>query len=279
MLKKKQRLLLKVIEESQRISHLRLVKLMFIISSDNSVKRLTPVYDFVPYKFGPFSFDLYNDLRILRGREMISETDESVSYGHQHPIEVDPRVESEVRSLVQRMKQVDDRNLMEQIYDEYPGYTIFSEVDRRMDFFRNEKGIITIGYEGMTIDAFIAKLLEHKVHRIVDVRKNPVSRRYGMSKTKMQEILAKFEIEYSHMPELGIGSSDRRGLTTLEDYRSLFKRYRIWIGEDNQLIDEIIALGKEQKIALMCFEQDSDYCHRGVIADFIRERGCEVIEV
>ena len=41
------------------MSKLRLVKLMFLIS-----KRI-PLYYFVPYKYGPFSFQLYHDLSRL----------------------------------------------------------------------------------------------------------------------------------------------------------------------------------------------------------------------
>ena len=45
-----------------KMSKLRLVKLMFLGS-----KRI-PLYYFVPYKYGPFSFQLYHDLSRFRKR-------------------------------------------------------------------------------------------------------------------------------------------------------------------------------------------------------------------
>ena len=41
-------------------------------------------------------------------------------------------------------------------------------------------------------------------------------------------------------------------------------------------LNEIINLGSKQRIALLCFEKDQKYCHRGVIANYLRKKGFEV---
>jgi uncharacterized protein (DUF488 family) len=46
----------------------------------------------------------------------------------------------------------------------------------------------TIGYEGVSIDAFIATLKAAKVTLLLDVRELPISRRRGFSKTALSSI-------------------------------------------------------------------------------------------
>jgi uncharacterized protein (DUF488 family) len=38
-------------------------------------------------------------------------------------------------------------------------------------------------------------------------------------------------------------------------------------------------MSDENKIVQMCFEKNPDYCHRGVIAERLREVGMEVVDV
>jgi uncharacterized protein (DUF488 family) len=173
---------------------------------------------------------------------------------------------------------MDEKTLVGSIYDSYPEYTVFSELDRRMEYERDETGFISIGYQGISIDSFIGKLIENKVGRVVDLRRNPSSMKYSFSKKRLKDNLSRFGIEYLHIPELGIASEERTDLATLEDYRALFRRYRKGLGEDNPLVNELITMGQQEKVAMMCFEADPDYCHRGVVSDMIRERGFEVID-
>ena len=279
MLRRKQRLLLKVIEFHGRISRMRLVKLMFLLSKDESISRHHPVYDFVPYKYGPFSFEMYNDLNSLRRQGLVLEDGETEVCLRPLNGPLDPRIASHVEASLVRFGRMDEETLVGSIYDSYPEYTIFSELDRRMEFDeRDETGFVSIGYQGISIDSFIGKLIENKVGRVVDLRRNPSSMRYSFSKKRLKENLSRFGIEYLHIPELGIASEERTDLSTLEDYRSLFKRYRKGLGRDNPLMNELITMGQQEKVAMMCFEADPDYCHRGVVSDMIRERGFEVVD-
>jgi uncharacterized protein (DUF488 family) len=122
-------------------------------------------------------------------------------------------------------------------------------------------------------------LIGSKVQLVIDVRKNPHSMKYPFSKRKLKEILSKFDIEYQHVPELGVDSVDRRDLGTLEDYQELFRKYQVHLGDDNPFIDGIIQQGLVKRVALMCFEADPEYCYRGVIAAHIRSRGYGVIDI
>ena len=50
--------------------------------------------------------------------------------------------------------------------------------------------LVSIGYEGKTVDDLVARLLEQDVQVLVDVRLTPLSRKPGLSKTKLSEALA-----------------------------------------------------------------------------------------
>jgi uncharacterized protein (DUF488 family) len=127
-------------------------------------------------------------------------------------------------------------------------------------------GICSIGYEGKSPDFFINQLVQNKVYVLVDVRKNAFSMKKGFSKTQLQRNLKKVEIEYVHMPSLGIESDKRKNLETKEDYDKLFKDYKRRLSEKHCELKQLEELSKKQKIALMCFEKDYNYCHRGQIS-------------
>ena len=77
--------------------------------------------------------------------------------------------------------------------------------------------IWTIGYEHLLPPALAAELEEAGVERVLDVRYRPQSRRAGMSKTRLGEMLADHRIAYE----------SRRGLGTPPDIRWLFKNRRV----------------------------------------------------
>ena len=130
--------------------------------------------------------------------------------------------------------------------------------------------VYTIGYEGVAIDTFLRKLKASKIKRVIDVRRNPISRKPGFSKRRLQEELATIGVEYVHIPQLGIPSSMRRELHSLEDYKSLFDEYEKTILPDAQEYKEhAIQLLTEKPSALLCFESTPCYCHRSRLAGVI----------
>jgi len=63
--------------------------------------------------------------------------------------------------------------------------------------------IWTIGYERLLPPALAAELVTAGVQRVIDVRFRPQSRRPGMSKTRLAELLAEHGIAYEHRRALG----------------------------------------------------------------------------
>ncbi|HUQ72751.1 MAG TPA: DUF488 domain-containing protein [Planctomycetaceae bacterium] len=124
-----------------------------------------------------------------------------------------------------------------------------------------------MGYEGKSIDGFFNGLLESRIAAIVDVRANPVSRKYGFAKRSMSEIAKKLGVEYHHLPELGIASSERADLSDFDSYQRLLDRYehRMLPGRP-EAIKASIDLIREKPSALLCMEKDVRCCHRGRLA-------------
>jgi hypothetical protein len=54
--------------------------------------------------------------------------------------------------------------------------------------------LLTIGYAGYDPDSFVARLRDHGVETIVDIRQNPVSRKRGFSKSKLERFLGEHGI-------------------------------------------------------------------------------------
>ncbi|MCK4816809.1 DUF488 domain-containing protein, partial [bacterium] len=115
------------------------------------------------------------------------------------------------------------------------------------------------------------KLIINNVLVLVDVRANPVSRKYGFSKRTLQNHIEKTTIMYIHIPELGISSRLRKNLSGRDSYRNLFDYYEEQIlPNQSKSLEEIKALVRQfGRIALTCFEADHTMCHRHLIAHSI----------
>jgi uncharacterized protein (DUF488 family) len=144
--------------------------------------------------------------------------------------------------------------------------------------------IWTIGYERLLPPALVAELRAAGVQRLIDVRYRPQSRRAGMSKTRLGELLAEHGIEYEH----------RRALGTPADIRWFYKHNRIAEGRsafarhvEREASDDLDALAAEltdattPRTALMCLEAEPAVCHRRTLTDHLRERvpGLQVIDL
>jgi len=255
------------------MSKLRLIKLMFLIS-----KRV-PIYDFVPYKYGPFSFKLYNDLFKLEKEGYVSVSDESVCLIKKDLPTIDNKKKNIIRIYSQNFSPLDDKSLLKYIYDTYPQYTIFSLYSKNQNYEKGLPGITTIGYEGKSLDKFLSELIKNKIEILIDIRKNPYSRKFGFQGYKLKEYLQKVNISYKHIPQLGISSDLRKNLKNYEDYVILFEKYREDLKEKKEFIEEIKSVGKDHRISMMCYEKNIKYCHRGILAELLREEDIEVTDI
>jgi uncharacterized protein (DUF488 family) len=130
--------------------------------------------------------------------------------------------------------------------------------------------LFTIGYEGLSIDDYLRKLISNDIHALIDVRSNPLSRKPGFSKSSFRDHIEKAGIKYFHIPELGVPSKLRKNLDTREAYDSLFDYYgRKILPSNTESIEKIKGILFEfSRVALTCFEADYLLCHRHKITEY-----------
>lgn len=109
---------------------------------------------------------------------------------------------------------------------------------------RQPAGLATIGYEGRSLEGYLNALLQDGVTLLCDVRRNPLSRKYGFSKNTLSRACEGVGLRYEHLPELGIASEQRQEVRTPADYEALFAGY-----ERQTLPRQRVALDRRWKIA------------------------------
>jgi uncharacterized protein (DUF488 family) len=125
--------------------------------------------------------------------------------------------------------------------------------------------LVSIGYEGKTVDDLVAQLLEQDVRVLVDVRLNPLSRKPGLSKTKLSEALAAVGIGYVHHRALGNPKDNRAGFRAGEPESRARYRDILKTAAATDALAHVSELLEGGAVALLCFEQDHVECHRDIV--------------
>ena len=277
---KRQKVLLRILREANRpVSHIELVKAAFLLGKETPLANVPAFYDFVPYRFGPFSFALYRELSALVRDGYVVDRERSVSLADRMKRESHVRSEElpaewkfAVRQTVGDYLCTSQDELLRVVYRRYPWFTLKSELDSlvadRPESPIAPLAIYTIGYEGKSVDAFFNQLLRNGITTILDVRANPISRKYGFARKSMSEIAAKLDIEYVHLPDLGIPNKDRSTLSDFDSYQVLLDRYETeMLPERSDAVANVVELLRQEPSALLCMEQDVRCCHRGRLAN------------
>ncbi|HNV42612.1 MAG TPA: DUF488 family protein [Ornithinibacter sp.] len=131
-------------------------------------------------------------------------------------------------------------------------------------------GIVSVGYEGRTIDGFVADLQEAGVQTVADVRLNAISRKPGFSKTRLREALATAGIGYEHLRSLGNAKENRQPFWDgrVEEGRRVYRKALTGPSAAASL-DQLSDLARDHVVAVLCFEADTELCHRRVIIDHV----------
>ncbi len=277
----RQRLLLALIDEAAgTVGSLTLVKLAFLVREHGIVGRDSTFYRFVPYRYGPFSFALYRELAALERDGYVKRAGDTLATSPLARPEIarlSSAMRAAARDTAEEYGSLTVNALLRSVYRRYPWYATRSE---RRDLApadlpappRPKPAIFTVGYEGKSVDELFDGLLASGMAGIVDVRANPVSRKYGLAKRSMSQIAENLGLVYYHMPELGIAGEYRRSLSDFASYQRLLDRY-----ERAMLplrVREVQALGEQlasRPLVLLCVERDVNCCHRGRLAKRLSE--------
>ena len=134
------------------------------------------------------------------------------------------------------------------------------------------KSLMTIGYEGSTIDDFVKTLEVAGVQVLVDVRAVTVSRKKGFSKNGLAARLEKHGIRYLHAKHLGDPKPGREaaraGNYTL--FRKIFGEHLATEGAQ-QAVRDVASIAQQEMTCLMCYERDPSTCHRQIVATQLKD--------
>lgn len=265
-------------------------KLLFLFC----LRREKNYYDFFPYQYGNYSLLVHQDWnRLIDLGYLMKGQDFQLKDTKSHL----PQIQSEdsyvLGLLVNEVGSLRGEQLIRKVYLEYPYFASRSEIAKKIlndeEYFlvkskRNtDKNVclFTIGYEGLSIDAYLNMLLANNIFALVDVRKNPLSMKYGFSKRKFSEAIEQAGLSYFHIPELGVPSELRHDLKDAAAYKDLFDIYA-----SNILPSNIISLNRlksilvsHNRVAITCFEADYHFCHRHKIAEYFEKEPSSNIPV
>jgi len=139
--------------------------------------------------------------------------------------------------------------------------------------------VSTIGHSTRPIGEFIAILKAHGIEELVDIRTVPRSRHNPQfNRDELPKSLEEAGIAYRHMPALG-GLRRARPDSINTGWRNAsFRGYADYMQtrEFQDALDELIALAREKRIAIMCAEAVEWRCHRSLVADALVVRGIAV---
>jgi len=133
--------------------------------------------------------------------------------------------------------------------------------------------LFTFGYEGLTIDGFIARLRDAEIDLIVDVRELPLSRKRGFSKTAFREHLTAAGIGYEHWSALGCPKPVRDQYRQDGDWAAYVRGFLAHLGTVKTEVRSLATTVRGHRACLVCFEAEFGFCHRTYVARAVRAVG------
>ncbi len=247
----------------------------------------TASFDFIPYKYGCFSFQANQDLATMKKYGYV----EIAEHANGRYIQLKKKDDflgmldmfdlASLNKIKDTFGNLPQQDLIRYTYTKYPYYAIRSTIAKQLltdeelaivakhNKKCNVPKLFSIGYEGISLEAYINKLIRNDIHVLCDVRKNAYSQKYGFSKIQLQKACEGVGIKYIHIPELGIESDQRQNLCSQNDYDILFERYeKITLKNNvNALLRVKKIIESEKRVALTCFEKNPLQCHRTRVAN------------
>lgn len=143
----------------------------------------------------------------------------------------------------------------------------------------------TIGHSNRTLDELVAMLRAVDITLLVDIRKMTRSRTNPQfNEATLPDALAAADIGYKHIAELGgLRGKSRDVPDALNGFwtNRSFHRYADYAlsPEFRAGLARLIALGEQQRCALMCSEAVWWRCHRRIVSDYLLARGETVLHI
>ncbi len=287
MLFARQRLLLTLVAANGgKLNRVDLQKLLFLYTQ---TCEQVPSYEFVPFKKGAYSFTSFADKAKLTGKGFLAVGEDwKLTESGAKESRVPAEVSRKLMIFSERRRSLRGEALIASTYRSHPYWATRSRIAdtvlagdpaalEAIAQARPERAVATlasIGYEGCSLEGYLNVLLKAGVSVLCDVRKNPLSRKFGFSKKTLSHACAELDIRYEHLPQLGIASDARRDLKCLADYQALFQKYeQTVLANESDAISQIAGwVVGGACVALTCYESQPENCHRTRVARAVGKR-------
>lgn len=143
---------------------------------------------------------------------------------------------------------------------------------------KDQAELLTIGYEGATIEDFVATLRLSGVTCLLDIRELPLSRKKGFSKRALCQAVEEAGIAYLHIKSLGDPKPGREAARSgdYEKFEQIFCEH-LASDEAQQALENVMPIAISGGACLLCFERNHKGCHRSMVADkFYEKAGIKV---
>lgn len=266
------------------LSKMDLQKYMFLFNKE----KVEPYYEFIPYHYGCYSFQLNQDLSTLTKYKIVGTSESNLHLLDRANYFLQLKAEDKrlLLNVHDRYSTIKGNDLVKFVYERHPYFAINSKIAEsllnttkynevlRSKPYEDDYSIFSIGYEGKTVEHYTNQLIRANVKMLCDIRKNPISMKYGFSKNQLKFIVENIGIKYLHFPELGIDSNKRKNLNSQDSYEELFRDF-----EENTLplrsrcFEELTKIFlQEKRIAFTCFEANYKQCHRSRVLIIMSEK-------
>jgi uncharacterized protein (DUF488 family) len=139
--------------------------------------------------------------------------------------------------------------------------------------------ILSIGHSTRTLYEFVEMLKTYQVTLVVDIRSVPRSRHNPQfNKETLPNSLKLERINYVHMPEIGGLRRPKPDSVNTAWRNKAFRGYADYMQtkEFAEQLLNLLALARENCVAMMCAEALPWRCHRSLIADALLVRNVKV---
>jgi uncharacterized protein (DUF488 family) len=140
----------------------------------------------------------------------------------------------------------------------------------------------TIGHSTRDIEEFVGLLKENNVQSLADVRRFPGSRRHPQFGQEQLMVSGKESgIEYVHLPQLGGRRPALPNSVNTAWRNAAFRGYADYMATPAfaEGMKFLLELANRKRTAIMCAEALWWQCHRGLLSDYLKIRGWEVLHI
>jgi len=142
--------------------------------------------------------------------------------------------------------------------------------------------MFTIGHSNQPVGTLLEMLKANEVRLVVDVRTIPGSRHNPQyNSDALAAALHENRMAYHHLPSLGGLRHPKKDSINSAWENDSFRGFADYMQTEGFAagLSELLAIGQEQRTAVMCAEALPWRCHRSLIADALLVRGVTVMHI